>query len=95
MNKPFTLDKPGIAQSYLFGRFVQDAKRPTKIPFFIRDNGPDSLWLTLLLAVILQIGWPAASLAPWGVRPNAKAKAADLNQFAIVLVTFPSEKLES
>jgi len=45
--------------------------------------------------VILQIAWPAASLAPWGVGPNAKAKAADLNQFAIVLVTFPSEKLES
>ncbi len=95
MNKPFTLDKSGIAQSYHFGRFVQDAKRPTKIPFFIRENGPDSLWLTLLFAVILQIAWPAASLAPWGVGPNAKAKAADLNQFAIVLVTFPSEKLES
>ncbi len=64
MNKPFTLDKSWVAQSYLFGRFVQDAKRLTKIPFFIRENGPDSLWLTLLFAVILQIVWPAASLAP-------------------------------
>jgi len=95
MNKPFTLDKSGIAQSYHFGRFVQDAKRLTKLPFFIRENGPDSLWLTLHLADILQIAWPAASLAPWGVGPNAKAKAGDWNQFAIVLVTFPSEKLES
>ncbi len=58
MNKPFTLDKSGIAQSYHFGRFVQDAKRPTKIPFFTREIRPNTLWWSEFRSVNLQISRP-------------------------------------
>ena len=58
MNKPFTLDKSGIAQSYHFGRFVQDAKKPTKIPFFTREIRPNTLRWSEFRSVNLQISRP-------------------------------------
>ncbi len=58
MNKPFTLDKSGIAQSYHFGRFVQDAKRPTKILFFTREIRPNTLRWSEFRSVNLQIYRP-------------------------------------
>jgi len=68
MNKPFTLDKSGIAQSYHFGRFVQDAKKPTKIPFFTREIRPNTLRWSKFRSVNLQISRPIGFYQPSQLR---------------------------
>jgi hypothetical protein len=33
-----------FSQSYLLGRFVRNAQRPSKVPFFIGKNGLNLAW---------------------------------------------------
>jgi Transposase DDE domain group 1 len=54
--------KRASSQTHLFGAFVRHAKRAKKIPFFIRENGFNTLRGTKPFSVILQISWPAAFL---------------------------------
>ena len=55
MESQFYERKPGFSQSYVLGRIVRNAQRPTTVPFFIREIGLNPLRWTEPFSVILQI----------------------------------------
>ena len=55
MNSQFCNDKMGFSQNYLLSRFVRNAQRTKKIPFFIRKNRLNSFRRTKPVSVALQI----------------------------------------
>jgi len=55
MNSQFYDSKTAFSQSYLLGRIVRNAQRAQKIPFFVRENGLNTLWWTEPFSIILQI----------------------------------------
>lgn len=69
--------KLGFSQSYLLGRIVRNAQRPTKVPFFIREIRFNSLRWTEPLSVILQIAGP--SPFPAALRALARLSAQRLS----------------
>ena len=102
MNKPFTLDKSRVAQSYLFGRFVQDAKKPTKIPFFTREIRPNTLRWSEFRSVNLQTSRPfgfyhGSQLCEilHHLKGHVGSLTSDLSENATLLALRSSRKYES
>ncbi len=52
-----------LPQTHHFGVFMDDAERPTKIPFSIREIGFNSFRRTQPFSVILQIGRRSVSFS--------------------------------
>src|SRR6266498_3932420 len=59
MERAFYDGTRGFSQSYLLSRIVRNAQRFTKVPFFIREIGVNTLRWPKSFSVILQITGPA------------------------------------
>src|SRR6266545_3160604 len=59
MERAFYDGTRGFSQSYLLSRIVRNAQRSTKVPFFIREIGVNTLRWPKSFSVILQITGPA------------------------------------
>ena len=82
MNSQFYDSQTGFSQSYLLGRFVKDAQRTQKIPFFIRENRLNSFRWTESFSVILQISRAPSEPFSENSGDDFQGRAVDLNQFA-------------
>src|SRR6266498_982395 len=91
MERAFYDGTRGFSQSYLLSRIVRNAQRSTKVPFFIREIGVNTLRWPKSFSVILQITGPAPfsatlrSLAQ--VSPQRLPSCRSLSRSSLCIVT--------
>jgi hypothetical protein len=103
MNNVFTEHKSGFPKTFQFGRFVENAKRPAKIPFSVRIPRSHALRGPASFSAILQIAQPSllpstsgsmATLQPSKLSPRGSVSGSSVRQELFMKIQIAASRVK-